>query len=254
MKYKDLIQFESVDEIIKFDKLSDDNYRDRLVKTFVCSTGLHNTTPRGIFLDGFPVNRWHYFQKFNCWAQYSFEVTGDIMFHSVIYSSDNENSLRSGSLYALGNPASHGCIRLTVEDAKWVYDNVGAGTVVSIREDLPADPELRDALKLPPLDKKYCTPVSTPVPTAEPEYSLDQKPELGKRQLTERSEGPEVYWVQQTLKNLGYYDTKCTGKMLGKTVKAVKAFQKDHGLKANGGVTQELIDLLAETAKDSPET
>ena len=30
MKYKELIQFESVDEIIKFDKLNDDNYRDRL--------------------------------------------------------------------------------------------------------------------------------------------------------------------------------------------------------------------------------
>ena len=37
MKYKDLIQFESVDEIIKFDKLSDDDYREQLVKTFVVS-------------------------------------------------------------------------------------------------------------------------------------------------------------------------------------------------------------------------
>ncbi len=42
MKYKDLIQFESVDEIIKFDKLSDDTYRDRLVKTFVCSNAFEN--------------------------------------------------------------------------------------------------------------------------------------------------------------------------------------------------------------------
>ncbi len=42
MKYKDLIQFESVDEIIKFDKLSDDNYRDRLIKTFVFSNAFEN--------------------------------------------------------------------------------------------------------------------------------------------------------------------------------------------------------------------
>ena len=42
MKYKDLIQFESVDEIIKFDKLNDDTYRDRLVKTFVCSNAFEN--------------------------------------------------------------------------------------------------------------------------------------------------------------------------------------------------------------------
>ena len=85
-----------------------------------------------MFLDGHPVNRWHHFEKFNCWAQYSFEVTGDIMFHSVIYSSDNENSLRSGSLYALGNPASHGCIRLTVEDARWLYEHCKRGTVAIV--------------------------------------------------------------------------------------------------------------------------
>ena len=103
-----------------------------LQKTFTCSTGLHDSTPRGVFLDGHPVNRWHYFEKFNCWAQYSFEVTGDIMFHSVIYSSNNENSLRSGSLYALGNPASHGCIRLTVEDAKWLYEHCKRGTVAIV--------------------------------------------------------------------------------------------------------------------------
>ena len=42
MKYKDLIQFESVDEIIKFDKLGDSNYRDRLVKTFVYSQAFEN--------------------------------------------------------------------------------------------------------------------------------------------------------------------------------------------------------------------
>ena len=103
-----------------------------LVQTFTCSTGLNNTTPRGIFLDAHPVNRWHHFKKFNCWAQYSFVITGDIMFHSVLYSSNNENSLRSGSLYALGNPASHGCVRLTVADAKWLYEHCKRHTVVVV--------------------------------------------------------------------------------------------------------------------------
>lgn len=42
MKYKDLIQFESVDEIIKFDKLNDSDYRERLVKSFVCSNAFEN--------------------------------------------------------------------------------------------------------------------------------------------------------------------------------------------------------------------
>ena len=88
---------------------------------------------------------------------------------------------------------------------------------------------------------------------AEPEYRADAKPDLGKRQLREKREGADVYWVQRTLKDLGYYDTKCTGKMLGRAVKAVKAFQKDNGLKANGGVTQDLIDLMAEAAAKKKE-
>lgn len=103
-----------------------------LVETFTCSTGLNNTTPRGVFLDGHPMNRWHHFIKFNCWAQYSFEITGDIMFHSVLYSTNSEKSLRSGSLYALGNPASHGCVRLAVEDAKYLFEHCKRGQVVIV--------------------------------------------------------------------------------------------------------------------------
>lgn len=103
-----------------------------LVQTFTCSTGLHDSTPHGVFLDGHPLNRWHYFKKFYCWAQYSFEIEGDILFHSVIYSSDNENSLRRGSLSALGNPASHGCVRLTVADAKWLFEHCKRGEVVIV--------------------------------------------------------------------------------------------------------------------------
>lgn len=100
--------------------------------SFICSTGLHNSTPRGIFLDGFPANRWHYFKKFNCWAQYSYDIEGDIMFHSVIYSSNHESSLRYSSVYNLGGPASHGCIRLEVSAARWLFEHCPKGSLVII--------------------------------------------------------------------------------------------------------------------------
>ena len=162
--------------------------------------------------------------------------------------------MKIDSYKKLGKRASHGCIRLSVWDAKWIYDNIGAGTVVSIVEHMEPDPELRDSLKLPPLDTKYCTPISTPVPTAEPEYSVDNKPDLGKKTLKSKSESPAVYWVQRTLKDLGYYDTKCTGKMLQKTVNAVKAFQRDQKVYPSGEIDQKLVDLLAEAAKTGTET
>lgn len=100
------------------------------IHAFTCSTGVGDSTPRGIYLDGRPINRWHYFKDFNCWAQYSYEVVGHIMIHSVLYSAPYENTLRKGSVYALGGKASHGCIRLAVPDAKWLFDNCKRGSVI----------------------------------------------------------------------------------------------------------------------------
>ena len=102
------------------------------VHQFTCSTGLGNSTPRGIFLDGYPANRWHHFKKVDCWAQYSFEIEGNIMFHSVLYSEKDEETLREGSVYALGSPASHGCIRLSVKSAKWLFNHCKRGSLVIV--------------------------------------------------------------------------------------------------------------------------
>lgn len=99
---------------------------------FICSTGMGNSTPRGIFLDGFPVNNWHHFEKFDCWARYSFLVEGDIMFHSVLFDEDDESTVRENSVYALGSKASHGCIRLHVRDARWLFEHCKRGSLVII--------------------------------------------------------------------------------------------------------------------------
>ena len=109
-----------------------DNY-SILVKTFVCSTGTRDhPTPLGTFTNTGPGARWHYFKKFDCWAQYAWYVDGDIMIHSVLYSEADESTLRRGSVSALGKRASHGCIRLSVEDARWIYNNCSSGTTVVV--------------------------------------------------------------------------------------------------------------------------
>ena len=118
-------------QVVEVWALNDQNDYD-LVQTFTCSTGLHDSTPRGVYPNGHPVNRWHYFKKFNCWAQYSFKIVDDIMFHSVIYGSKNENSLRRSSQRNLGSPASHGCVRLSVEDARWLFEHCQRGSVVIV--------------------------------------------------------------------------------------------------------------------------
>ena len=101
--------------------------------TFVCSTGLNATpTPKGTFTNTGRGARWHYFKKFKCWAQYAWYIDGDIMFHSVIYNKDDTSTLVKSTVNALGRKASHGCVRLSVEDAKWIWDNCTSGTTVII--------------------------------------------------------------------------------------------------------------------------
>ncbi|MBO4298812.1 MAG: murein L,D-transpeptidase [Clostridia bacterium] len=106
---------------------------DFLIKSMICSTGVGGTTPRGVFVSpGHRDLRWHYFAEFNCWAQYAFVIKDSILFHSVIYSRADESSVRQITVRQLGHKASHGCVRLMVEDAKWIYENCHRGQVIEI--------------------------------------------------------------------------------------------------------------------------
>lgn len=53
-----------------------------------------------------------------CWCT---QINGGYFFHSILASNSE-----------LGNSQSHGCIRLAVENAKWIYDNIWQGTKVYI--------------------------------------------------------------------------------------------------------------------------
>lgn len=141
--------------------------------------------------------------------------------------------LSTKSYRALGSRASHGCIRLLVHDAKWIYDNVEEGTVVTITENLPYDPELTQSLKPAALDKTKMLPKSTPTPTPAPVYNGTENYAYS-RTLEEGSKGEDVFWLQTALKRLGYYKGTVTGQFLGGTKDAVKAFQGDHGIKKDG--------------------
>ncbi len=220
------------------------------VRQMLCSSGKVGTpSPVGDWVLNGRKAKWCYFPKWGDYARYWTRINAKVAFHSPIYSAPSNKAMKTVSYKMLGSRASHGCVRLSVPDAKWIYDNVGAGTVVSIREDLPVDEELKEALKY----EKPKTPNATPPPTTpEPEYNRNEVPQI-KGSFTHGSRDEAVYWVQCRLKELGYYTTKCTGHMLSRTVQAVKDFQKDHGFSQNGRVDQNLIDAMAEAEKITPE-
>lgn len=106
-----------------------------LEQKMICSTGKDETpTPVGTYQAfGKMVNdEWYYFKEFNCYAKWAYGIVGGILFHSVTYSLNKE--LHTGAVANLGKKASHGCIRLEVEAAKWIYDNCPNGTTVVIQE------------------------------------------------------------------------------------------------------------------------
>lgn len=224
------------------------------VRRMICSTGM-KATPSDVgdwVLDGQKA-RWCYFPAWGSHAQYWTRINPYIAFHSVIYREVDYMALSVKSYDMLGSRASHGCIRLLVSEAKWIYDNIGEGVVVTIREDLPEDQELTKSLHPPALNRTYMRPVNTPQPTAEPQYSATGAPPQPFRTLKKGKSGEDVYWLQRKLQDLGYYTGTVTGSFYNGTYKAVKAFQKDHGIYADGIAGERTLKALYADVLNMPE-
>ena len=99
-----------------------------LDKTFTCSTGIEGKeTPVGIFTVQTRAP-WFFSPKYGQGGKYYVQFMGNYLFHSIPFNSDKTTV----SDPTLGVPASHGCIRLSVEDSKWLYDNVQNGSKIII--------------------------------------------------------------------------------------------------------------------------
>lgn len=105
---------------------------NQVVKSFVCSTGLDGAdteTPVGTYT---VAERGESFfsQTYQQGAYYWTQFYGDYLFHSVPF--DKNRQIETAEAAKLGTKASHGCVRLTIENAKWIYDNIPRGTTVVI--------------------------------------------------------------------------------------------------------------------------
>ena len=105
------------------------------VKTFTCSVGKAETpTHAGTYATLKKQNPVELMGP--SWGKYGTQINnyGD-WFHSVACSNpDPTYALAAGNYNMLGQPASHGCVRLCVRDAKWIYDNCGLYTRVDISD------------------------------------------------------------------------------------------------------------------------
>ena len=105
------------------------------LKAFKCSTGMAGyDTPVGTYQSGGKMTsgEWYYFTDYNCYAKYAYKICGGIFFHSVLFNARKQGPTNS-SVNALGRKASHGCIRLAVDNAKWIFENCPIGTTIVVR-------------------------------------------------------------------------------------------------------------------------
>ena len=211
-----------------------------IVRQMICSTGKSGTpTPTGTYTlpsKTYAKERteWYYFPEFNCYAKWGTRIYKGILFHSVLYSASKKGPT-SSSVNALGSQASHGCVRLRVDDAKWIAQNCPAGTKCKVYRSGKANADLRKRL----LKKSFSISSQTYdsfMGRAEGTTAANSL----KINLYKGKKGAQVKQLQSRLKALGFYGGKLDSKFGSGTKTAVSAFQGASGLKKTGKVNTDL--------------
>lgn len=101
-----------------------------LIRSMPTSTGNNKTpTPTGEFEVQAYVPAFGMDKGYRC--KNALHLFGDYLYHSVMF--DIEGRYVIGGQGQLGQRASHGCLRLSVENSEWLYNTMPLGTKVWIR-------------------------------------------------------------------------------------------------------------------------
>ena len=95
------------------------------IREWSCSDGAASTpTVEGTFK---VQNRGYYFDSGSARCYWWTQFYGNYLFHSVLYHKDG--TLMDGRV---GMALSHGCVRLEIQNAKWIYDTIPSGSTVVV--------------------------------------------------------------------------------------------------------------------------
>lgn len=106
---------------------------NKKIKDISCSTGIignqDTETPLGIF---YMQSKGEYFfsSKYKEGARYYIKFFSNYLIHSIPV--DEKGNIIEDEKKKLGFPASHGCIRISIQDAEWIYKNIPEGSAISI--------------------------------------------------------------------------------------------------------------------------
>ena len=98
------------------------------IKSHRCSMGASVTpTPLGVYRTSDKV-LWFDSGYCRCW--YATRFNGSYMIHSILYYQDSSPAHVMDA--TMGANVSHGCVRLYLDNAKWIYYNVPSGTTTVV--------------------------------------------------------------------------------------------------------------------------
>jgi len=101
------------------------NKRWNLVKSMVCSSGKASTpTVKGNFTVGSKGG--YFIADGGARCKYYTQISGNYLFHTVLYDNNGDYIIDN----TLGIAVSHGCVRLALVNAKFIYDNIPARTSI----------------------------------------------------------------------------------------------------------------------------
>ena len=103
-----------------------DNSQWELIYKWSCTVGKPETpTIKGTF---YVSGRKPYFGSDSYRVKYATRIRGSYYYHSVLFNPEGTEIIND----TLGEALSHGCIRLAVENAQWIYDNILDTTTIVI--------------------------------------------------------------------------------------------------------------------------
>ena len=210
---------------------------DSVAMQSLCSSGtVGHETPQGVFY--LPAkdrdderSEWYSFYALHVYAKWATRIKDGYLFHSIPCKKKSLDSVVPKYVEQFGMPASHGCLRMQVEDAEFIAKNCLRGTRVTIYESGALDEDLRQLL--------YISSYHASSGMSYQEFLGVSENDLGRG-----STGPEVLDLQHRLSDLGYYSGDPDGKYDTSTIGAVKKAQKDMGLAQTGIASDSMLEVL----------
>ncbi len=106
---------------------------DKLAREMPCSTGQDGyETPTGTFIVEDHRAQSTYFRMYHAYARYVTVFNTKYYIHSVLYAREDSAQPVEGANGSLTQRVSKGSIRVSAEDAEWIYKNCRIGTTIEI--------------------------------------------------------------------------------------------------------------------------